>query len=166
VDLRFGAALIGVDDRGDRVVVTLDDGATLEADLLVGADGIHSTVRHLVFGDESKFLRYLGFHTAAFVFDAPQIRAASDGQFILTDTVGREMGFYSLRDGRVASCAVRCCARPDGARRRPPAGRATRGTVNVSAITAGMPAITGLRSDYSGRRSTLITPALATHTRC
>ncbi len=38
-DLRLGTALIGVDDRDDRVVVTLDDGATLKADLLVGADG-------------------------------------------------------------------------------------------------------------------------------
>jgi hypothetical protein len=40
----------------------------------VGADGVHSTVRRLVFGDESKFLRYLGFHTAAFVFDPRQAR--------------------------------------------------------------------------------------------
>jgi 2-polyprenyl-6-methoxyphenol hydroxylase-like FAD-dependent oxidoreductase len=106
VDLRFDSTLVGVEDRGNRVVVTLDDDATLEGDLLVGADGIHSTVRRLVFGEESKFLRYLGFHTAAFVFDAPRIRAASDGRFILTDTIDREMGFYRLRDGRVATFAV------------------------------------------------------------
>jgi 2-polyprenyl-6-methoxyphenol hydroxylase-like FAD-dependent oxidoreductase len=72
----------------------------------VGADGVHSTVRRLVFGDESKFLRYLGFHTAAFVFDAPGRRAATEGRFVLTDTVGRKMGFFALRDGRIAAFAV------------------------------------------------------------
>jgi 2-polyprenyl-6-methoxyphenol hydroxylase-like FAD-dependent oxidoreductase len=106
VDLRFGTGPAAVADRGDAVRVTLDGGAELEADLLVGADGIHSTVRRLVFGEESRFLRYLGFHTAAFTFDAPEIHAAVRVRACLTDTVGRQMGFYALRDGRVAAFAV------------------------------------------------------------
>jgi 2-polyprenyl-6-methoxyphenol hydroxylase-like FAD-dependent oxidoreductase len=106
VDLRFGTTLVGVTNHDDGVAVTLDDGTELEADLLVGADGVHSAVRRLVFGGEPKFLRYLGFHTAAFVFDAPRIRAATEGRFVLTDTVGRQLGFYILRDGRVAAFAV------------------------------------------------------------
>lgn len=106
VDLRFGTGPAAVTDHGDGVRVTLHDGAELQADLLVGADGIHSAVRRLVFGPESRFLRYLGFHTAAFSFDAPQIHAAVHGRACLTDTVGRQMGFYGLRDGRVAAFAV------------------------------------------------------------
>jgi 2-polyprenyl-6-methoxyphenol hydroxylase-like FAD-dependent oxidoreductase len=106
VDLRFGATLVGVADRGDAVVITLDGGERLEADLLVGADGVHSTVRRIVFGVESEFLRYLGFHTAAFIFDSARIRAEIGNRFVLTDTVRRQMGFYVLRDGRVAAFAV------------------------------------------------------------
>lgn len=106
VELRFGVGPVAVADGGDTVRVTLDDGAVLEADLLVGADGIHSTVRRLVFGPEEKFFRYLGFHTAAFQFDSSRIHAATQGRFGLTDTVGRQMGFYALRDGRVAAFAV------------------------------------------------------------
>jgi hypothetical protein len=75
----------------------------------VGADGVHSTVRRLVFGDESKFLRYLGVHTAAFVFDAPGRRAATESRFVLTDTVGRQMGFLPCATG--ASLLSRCTGR-------------------------------------------------------
>ncbi|MCO1575672.1 FAD-dependent monooxygenase [Crossiella sp. SN42] len=106
VDLRFGAALTGVADRGDGVLVTLADGTELAADLLVGADGIHSTVRGLVFGEERKFLRYLGFHTAAFQFEAPRLHAALGGRFNLTDTMGRQLGLYALRDNRIAAFTV------------------------------------------------------------
>ncbi|UMP01467.1 FAD-dependent monooxygenase [Amycolatopsis sp. EV170708-02-1] len=106
VDVRFGAGVDGVEDLGDRVRVTLADGEALEADLLVGADGIHSTVRRLVFGEESRFLRHLGFHTAAFVFEDEEIRAQVGERFCLTDTVGMQMGFYGLRDGKLAAFAV------------------------------------------------------------
>lgn len=105
VDLRYGAAVTEVADLGDRVRVTAG-GDVVEADLLVGADGVHSAVRRLVFGEEREFLRYLGFHTAAFVFDDPGTHAAVDGRFCLTDTIGRQLGLYGLRDGRVAAFAV------------------------------------------------------------
>jgi 2-polyprenyl-6-methoxyphenol hydroxylase-like FAD-dependent oxidoreductase len=35
-------------------------------DLVVGADGLHSQVRRLAFGPESRFLRFLGYYTASF----------------------------------------------------------------------------------------------------
>ncbi|WP_181774492.1 FAD-dependent oxidoreductase [Amycolatopsis pittospori] len=106
VDVRFGARVTDVEDLGDRVRITVVDGEVIEADLLVGADGIHSTVRRLVFGDERRFLRYLGFHTAAFVFEDATIREEVGERFCLTDTIGAQMGFYGLRDGRLAAFAV------------------------------------------------------------
>lgn len=105
VDLRFGAEVTGVDDLGDHVRVTAG-GQAVEADVAVGADGVHSVVRRLVFGEDETFLRYLGFHTAAFVLADPEIAAAVRDRFCLTDSVGRQMGFYGLRDGRVAAFAV------------------------------------------------------------
>ncbi|MFC9255598.1 FAD-dependent monooxygenase [Amycolatopsis thailandensis] len=119
VDVRFGAGVADVEDLGDRVWITSVDGAEVEADLLVGADGIHSTVRRLVFGEEKQFLNYLGFHTAAFVFEDEEIRARVGERFCLTDTVGAQMGFYGLRDGKLAAFAVHRAtdpALPDDAR--------------------------------------------------
>src|SRR5262249_28054095 len=106
VELRFGVGPIRVEHRAGGASVALTDGSTIDADLLVGADGIHSTVRRLVFGDEARFIRYLGFHTAAFVIDDPEIHAEMRDRFCLTDTTDRQMGFYGLRDGQVAAFAV------------------------------------------------------------
>lgn len=106
IDLRFGCAATHIDNSADGVRVTLDDGSVLDGDLLVGADGIHSTVRHLVFGPEQRFLRYLGFHTAAYIFGDPQIYQHLNNRFALTDSTDRQMGFYGLRDGSVAVFAV------------------------------------------------------------
>jgi 2-polyprenyl-6-methoxyphenol hydroxylase-like FAD-dependent oxidoreductase len=112
VDLRFSSGLSGIDNGPDQVSVTLSDHSTLEADLLVGADGIHSTVRRLVFGEDQHFFRYLGFHTAAFVFDNPAIQEQVRDRFCLTDTTTRQMAFYGLRDGRVAVFTVHRTTNP------------------------------------------------------
>jgi salicylate hydroxylase len=49
--VRLGRKLERVEDRGERSVLTFTDGETVEADLVVGADGIKSTVRRQLFSD-------------------------------------------------------------------------------------------------------------------
>lgn len=112
VDLRFSTSLTSLENGADGVRVTLTSGEVLDADLLVGADGIHSAVRGMVFGEEQNFLRYLGFHTAAWTFHDPAIRDRLGDRFCLTDSVDRQVGLYGLRDGRVATFAVHRTADP------------------------------------------------------
>jgi salicylate hydroxylase len=50
--LHVGHRLVGLEQRGERIVARFENGVSSEADLLVGADGIHSQVRHLTFGPE------------------------------------------------------------------------------------------------------------------
>ncbi|GAA2027520.1 FAD-dependent monooxygenase [Agromyces tropicus] len=89
------------------------------ADVVIGADGIHSSVRASLFGDESQYLRPLGLRAAAYVIDgAPELHAEYDGRFVLTDTIDRQAGIYSLRDGRVAAFL----AYREDAAGQPPAG--------------------------------------------
>lgn len=106
VDLRFGAEVTAVSDEAHGVRVGTADGSCYSADLLVAADGVHSTVRGLVFGAESRYFRYLGFHTAAFTFDDPEVQALVRDRFCLSDSTGAQLGCYGLRDGRVAVFAV------------------------------------------------------------
>jgi salicylate hydroxylase len=48
--LHIGHRMIAFTDHGDRVEAEFDNGTRVTADILVGADGIHSTVRRLLFG--------------------------------------------------------------------------------------------------------------------
>lgn len=104
--LRYGAALERIENGSDGVRVHLSDGTVAKADLLVGADGIHSAVRAAVFGPEREFIRYLGYHTAAFVFDDPVISQQVRGSFVLSDTKDRQLGLYGLRDAKVAAFMI------------------------------------------------------------
>jgi 2-polyprenyl-6-methoxyphenol hydroxylase-like FAD-dependent oxidoreductase len=56
--LRLNSRVAAFDQDGNGVAVTLADGAVVEGDILVGADGIHSTVRSGLFGAEQA--RYTG----------------------------------------------------------------------------------------------------------
>jgi 2-polyprenyl-6-methoxyphenol hydroxylase-like FAD-dependent oxidoreductase len=98
----FNTSVRLVADRADGVGITTTGGQTLHADLLVGADGIHSRVREVVFGPERDYLRYLGFHTAAFTFRDADVRAEVAGGVCLTESTDRQIGLYGLR-GRARS---------------------------------------------------------------
>jgi salicylate hydroxylase len=54
--MHVGHRLTGLVDHSDRVEAQFENGARIKADVLVGADGIHSTVRHILFGpDQPRF---------------------------------------------------------------------------------------------------------------
>ena len=50
--IHLGHRLIGLEGRGDATEASFDNGVHVRADLLVGADGIHSAVRAALFGEE------------------------------------------------------------------------------------------------------------------
>lgn len=49
--VRFGQRVASFDQRSDGVTVTLESGETIDADVLVGADGVRSRVREQLLGD-------------------------------------------------------------------------------------------------------------------
>ncbi|MEV4471320.1 FAD-dependent monooxygenase [Nonomuraea sp. NPDC049504] len=69
VPIRFGTTVSAVKQADHGVRAVLDDGTVLDADLLIGADGLHSKVRELVFGPEERFRRDLGHVVAATTLD-------------------------------------------------------------------------------------------------
>lgn len=106
VERHYGRTVVAVGQSRDAVTVTFDDGQVQEADLLIGADGIHSVIREIVFGPEEEFFHYLGFQVGAYSFNDPDLAERIGEQFAITDTRDAAMFFYRLRDGRVTAMAV------------------------------------------------------------
>ncbi|MBT2398025.1 FAD-dependent monooxygenase [Streptomyces sp. ISL-100] len=66
VEYVFGNSVATMAEDAHGVDVTFDHGAPRRFDLVVGADGLHSNTRRLAFGDESQYLRHLGYYVAGF----------------------------------------------------------------------------------------------------
>jgi 2-polyprenyl-6-methoxyphenol hydroxylase-like FAD-dependent oxidoreductase len=64
VEIRYEQTITAVRQATDRVHVSCSSGDSEDFDLLVGADGVHSETRRLVFGDESRYTRHLGYQLA------------------------------------------------------------------------------------------------------
>ncbi|WP_219471305.1 FAD-dependent monooxygenase [Nonomuraea rhizosphaerae] len=62
----FDDSVAALDEDADGVTVTFERSPARRFDLVVGADGLHSKVRELVFGPEERFLSYLGLYCAVF----------------------------------------------------------------------------------------------------
>ncbi len=65
----FGDSIRAMEERADGVLVTFERSAPRTFDMVIGADGMHSNVRKLAFGDEAQFIRHLGSYMA--IFTAP-----------------------------------------------------------------------------------------------
>jgi 2-polyprenyl-6-methoxyphenol hydroxylase-like FAD-dependent oxidoreductase len=97
VETIFGDTIRTIDDDGARVRVTFENsGATRDFDLVVGADGLHSQVRRLVFGPDEQFERYLGFKIAA--FDLKGFRPREELVVELYTDVGFQVTAFPIRD--------------------------------------------------------------------
>jgi len=60
VEINFGKGVNDVHEVGEKVIVTLTDGSEDEADLVIGADGLHSAIRDVLFGkDEADFCKLI-----------------------------------------------------------------------------------------------------------
>jgi 2-polyprenyl-6-methoxyphenol hydroxylase-like FAD-dependent oxidoreductase len=81
---RFAESITAID--GARV--TLSSGAIETYDLIVGADGLHSNVRALAFGETSRFVHHHGYRVAVFSH-ANVLRM--DGQAVMYTVPGRSV---------------------------------------------------------------------------
>ncbi len=89
VEYLFGDSITAIDHDGE---VTFDSAAARRFDVIVGADGLHSNVRRLTFGEEAGLTRFLGGYLA--VVSAPKT-LANRGEMVGHVGVGRFAGIYT-----------------------------------------------------------------------
>ena len=95
VEYVFDDSVTSLRETGRAVEVTFERGAPRTYDVVVGADGLHSTTRRLVFGPDEEFLRFLGGYLA--VFTVPNYLRL-DGRMLGFSAPGRTAGMYPVTD--------------------------------------------------------------------
>ena len=101
VEYLFGDSITAITEDAGGVNVTFEQGQSRRFDLVIGADGLHSNVRGLVFGPESSFATWIGAYLAvATVPELPRparsnggdLRRRPDGRGLQRRAHGRRAG--------------------------------------------------------------------------
>jgi 2-polyprenyl-6-methoxyphenol hydroxylase-like FAD-dependent oxidoreductase len=98
VETLFGDSVAGVEETGRGVRVRFDRAPPREADLVIGADGLHSRVRRLAFGPEAAAEVSLGYHVAA--FDVEGYRPRDELVYVGYAVPGRQVSRFTMRQDR------------------------------------------------------------------
>ena len=102
VELLFGDTIQGITQSSDTAQVQFTKNGVREFELVIGADGLHSNVRLIVFGEESRFLRDLGLYLC--VYTVPNYLNL-DRMEIQYSELGRIAAIWSSRgDANARAC--------------------------------------------------------------
>lgn len=99
VETIFGDSVAEIENKESCVYVGFNHAVPREVDLVVGADGLHSRVRQLTFGEEMKFEYPLGCHFAA--FEVLRYQPTDDLIYVAHGTPGRYVVRYPVSDDKM-----------------------------------------------------------------
>jgi 2-polyprenyl-6-methoxyphenol hydroxylase-like FAD-dependent oxidoreductase len=98
----FDDSITGLAQGEAGVEVTFGRSQPRTFDLVVGADGLHSKVRGLAFGEESRFIRHLGYYVS--IFTTPN-HMNLDHSGLYYGTLGKKVGIFSTRQNSEANAS-------------------------------------------------------------
>ena len=98
----FDDSILGIREDEDGAEITFSRSEPRRFDLVVGADGLHSNVRALAFGEESRFIHHLGYYVA--IFTTPNFMNL-DHSGLYYGTLGKKVGIFSARGNTEANAS-------------------------------------------------------------
>jgi 2-polyprenyl-6-methoxyphenol hydroxylase-like FAD-dependent oxidoreductase len=113
VEVRFDTTIDTLQQDNRKVRAKLSDGSIEDIDLLVGAEGLHSTTRRAFFGADERFERSMGYHTAAFIIEEPPKGINPNAFYTLTEPL-RQVSVYPIRGGRLAAFFIHKASQKPG----------------------------------------------------
>lgn len=110
VEVIFGDCLRAVVPQAEaRLGIEFERGASREVDVVVGADGHHSTVRELTFGPERQFTHHLGAYLSIYTVD--NLLGLRD-RAVLYNEPGRAAAMFTVRGNQRAKVVLLFRSRP------------------------------------------------------
>lgn len=94
----FDDAVDAVEERADFVRVRFRRAAPRDADVVIGADGLHSAVRRIAFGPQSAFEVPLGYCVSA--FEVAGYTPRDELVYVSHAVPGRQISRFALHDDR------------------------------------------------------------------
>jgi 2-polyprenyl-6-methoxyphenol hydroxylase-like FAD-dependent oxidoreductase len=98
VPVLFADHIVAIEPDASGVTVNFAHAPQERFDLVIGADGLHSGVRRLIFGDEAQFEKYLGYDVATFAL--PGYRPRDEDAYVTYSEPGMHVGRFALHDDR------------------------------------------------------------------
>jgi 2-polyprenyl-6-methoxyphenol hydroxylase-like FAD-dependent oxidoreductase len=98
IEVMFGDEIVGLEEEADSVRVKFKHAAERSFSLVIGADGLHSGVRRLVFGPQDRFEKRLGYSLAA--FEVSGYRPRDEDVYVTYCQPGRQVARFALREDR------------------------------------------------------------------
>ncbi len=98
VESIFGDSIRSILRRNGTVITEFESGLRQEFDLIIGAAGLHSRVRELVFGPSTQYEKYLGCKVAAFT--AADYQPRDELVYMMYTQVGGQVARFSMRENR------------------------------------------------------------------
>ena len=95
-EVLFGDTVKAIDQDGAHV--SFESGKERRFDLVIGADGLHSTVRRLAFGPQEIYEKHLGYTVAA--FEVTGYRPRDEDVYVIYERPGRQVGRFALHGDR------------------------------------------------------------------
>jgi 2-polyprenyl-6-methoxyphenol hydroxylase-like FAD-dependent oxidoreductase len=95
-EIIFGDSIASLHEVHDEVNVEFEHGAERRFDLVIGADGLHSRVRKLVFGPQDRYEKDLGYRVAA--FETAGYRPRNELVYTIHSAPGRQVGRFTLHN--------------------------------------------------------------------
>ena len=100
IDIIFGDSITAIKQSPEKITVTFRSGRIADFDLVVGADGLHSNVRNLVFGDESQFEKFYGYYTSSYTIENNLLDTTA---FLMYNVPGKQTAIYSTEQSQTTT---------------------------------------------------------------
>jgi 2-polyprenyl-6-methoxyphenol hydroxylase-like FAD-dependent oxidoreductase len=97
IEIIFSDSITNIEQSTTNITVTFRSGKIRDFHLAIGADGLHSIVRELVFGDESQFENFFGYYTSSYTIAENMI---DRNAFLMYNTPGKQAAIYSTGESK------------------------------------------------------------------